>query len=383
MLPNMSRSAWVLLILAGSGSLAYAQPGPSPIIGGTPTTLGEYPNVVAIEVGAGLCTGTLVNKNWVLTAAHCVTPSVVMEPDQASVTASIKVHFNTLDVFGSAAGTIVTATNSIPDPGFNINALGSHDSGLIQLATPVTNITPTPLNFVAANAPIGVTVTMVGYGETSGTGSGGVVGVEYVVQQTSQPCGADGSDADLLCFSQTDGKGKCEGDSGGPSYAMLNGHLIEVGSTSYGDQTCSVFGADTRIDAEKAWISQYITEPYCIDSGDCDTTSECFQNACIVMPFSPTGLGSSCMSGSDCQSGACANGQGGQKCTMTCTPGSSSACPSGFTCTQETGASGACWPSSDLSGGCCDASGGGAGTSLLGFSVVALVLRAQRRRRRA
>src|SRR5690348_310839 len=72
---------------------------PAPILGGTPATVGEYPTVVAIEVGGGLCTGTLITKDWVLTAAHCVTPAVVGEPSQAALTASIKVHFNTINVF--------------------------------------------------------------------------------------------------------------------------------------------------------------------------------------------------------------------------------------------------------------------------------------------
>jgi uncharacterized protein (TIGR03382 family) len=65
---------------------------------------------------------------------------------------------------------------------------------------------------------------------------------------------------------------------------------------------------------------------------------------------------------------------------MTCSTGSSGSCPSGFTCEATSGANGACWPTKDLGGGCCDASGASAGTSLLGFAVVGLVLRARRRR---
>jgi secreted trypsin-like serine protease len=383
MLRTMRRTLLSVFALIGAGSLAAASPGPSPIVGGTQTTLGQYPNVVAIEVGEGLCSGTLITPNWVLTAAHCVTASVVMEPNQAAVTASIKVHFNTVDL-STSAGTIVTATNSIPDPGFNINDLGSHDSGLIELATPVTNVTPVVLNWNAALAPVGVNVTMVGFGETSGSG-GGTVGTEYVVQQTSISCATDdggiGSDADLLCYSQTDGKGKCDGDSGGPSFATINGKLIEVGSTSYGDQTCTMFGADTRIDAEYGWITSFVPELYCTDDTDCKTGNECFQNACIITPLQPMGIGSTCTGGSDCESGECVDGDGGDKCSMLCDLDNAATCPTGFTCEQATGAgsgSGICWSSGG--GGCCDAGGASTGTSVLGFVFVGMVLRRRARR---
>ena len=46
------------------------------------------------------------------------------------------------------------ASDTIMDPMFNVNQLGSHDMGLIKLATPVTTVAPSPVNLVAANAPI-------------------------------------------------------------------------------------------------------------------------------------------------------------------------------------------------------------------------------------
>jgi uncharacterized protein (TIGR03382 family) len=380
MLRAMRRPAlWFVLAHLALVKIATAGTGPAPILGGVPATVGEYPTVVAIEVGGGLCTGTLITKDWVLTAAHCVTPAVVGLSTQQEVTASIRVHFNTINVFQSP-GMVVMAQDSIPDPGFNINDLGHNDSGLIHLATPVTGVTPVPLNFVASAAPIGVMVTMVGFGATA-VGGGGQVGVEYVVMQQSESCATDGggSDANLLCFNQVDGKGKCEGDSGGPSFAMIGGKLIEVGITSFGDQNCSMFGADTRVDAEKPFILQHIPQLQCNADSDCPHGDECFDHQCIVTPFNPTGLGSTCTSGTDCDSGSCGTGPGGMKCTMTCTAGAMNACPSGLSCqTAGSGATtGECWPSSG--GGCCDASGAGAPTAMLGFFVVGLVLRRRKR----
>src|SRR4051812_14837066 len=126
MLGQMGRIATIVgsLVIAGS---AYADV-PAPILGGTPATVGQFPTVVAIRVGGGLCTGTLITKDWVLTAAHCVTPAVVGVADQATLTASIEVQFNTVNI-NQVQGTIVKASDSIPDPMFTISMLGQYDSG--------------------------------------------------------------------------------------------------------------------------------------------------------------------------------------------------------------------------------------------------------------
>src|SRR5262245_10510111 len=132
----------VVLVLTSSPAFAQFA---HPILGGTATRVGDWPSVVAIETGNCLCTGTLITPDWVLTAAHCVTPFAQCGTStQDQVTQSIRVHFNTVD-YNHAPGTVVTATATIPDPNFNINSLGSHDAGLIKLAMPVTNVMPSPV----------------------------------------------------------------------------------------------------------------------------------------------------------------------------------------------------------------------------------------------
>ena len=371
----------VLALLLSTPALANT-PAP-PILGGTPTTVGQFPAVVVIEVGQGLCTGTLITKDWVLTAAHCVTPGVVGTPDQASLTQSVRVHFNTVTI--STPGTIIGAQDTIPDPMFNVQNLGQFDSGLIHLKTPAPDsIPPVLLNWVAAKAPIGIGVTMVGFGAT-GQGGTGTVGTEYTVAQTSIACstlsagGPALSDANLLCFNQISGKGKCEGDSGGPSFAMIDGKTYEVGVTSFGDQNCSMFGADTRVDAEKPFILKHVPDVECQSDTDCPMMKECFLHRCIAQPFGPGGLGTACMANTDCDSGTCAAGEGGMKCTMTCTVGMAGTCPMGLECeASSSGAmTGACWP--PQGGGCCDASGKGAPTALAMAGLCGLVLRRRRR----
>jgi hypothetical protein len=371
-------------LAVGSGCMAADEPPAepvaervAPILGGRAATAGEFPTVVAVRVGSGgLCTGTLVDAEWVVTAAHCLTPLVVELPDQATVTAMTTVRFDSTSAFGG--GMAIKAAQTIPHPQFNPYALGDNDIGLIKLATPVTRAVST-LNRRAEAAPPGTAVTMVGYGQSS-TSNQNAVGVELVVDKTTADCASvtlpiPATNAKLLCFPQTDGKGKCHGDSGGPSFATIGGKQVLVGVTSFGDQPCLTGGADTRVDAELDFIDTHIPALRCASDGvcvagcgagglpvddDCCTsdaqcTSEqvCDEGECIPAPFSPMGLGDDCQEGNECHSGLCVAGPDGKRCTELCTVGASADCPAFFECLSAgAGSQGACWPEGEAPGDC-------------------------------
>ncbi len=362
---------------------------PDPIVGGMPATQGEFPNVVGIVLttssGVALCTGTLITDEWVMTAAHCVYPAEAGVGSQGDITNALRVYVGALTIFPAPSGNDgLVAQASMYDPMFagtssSEIAMG-HDIGLIHLAQPVQGVTPVKLNFDASAAQSGLTVEQVGYGETS-TGSNAVVGTLYDVGQTATSCASlvGVPDTMFLCFNQTNGKGKCEGDSGGPSFAQIDGQTLEVGVTSFGDQNCEAYGADTRTDFEKAFLTSIIPSlDTCMSDSDCGSGYECFESQCIPDPYSPGGLGSACGSNADCASTDCvATSNEGQLCSMACTTGNDSTCPGGFTCIAD-GSNGACVPGSS-GGGCCDASGQGAPSAVIGIALFGIVLRRRRK----
>ncbi|HEX3474717.1 MAG TPA: trypsin-like serine protease [Kofleriaceae bacterium] len=358
---------------------AAASPAPE-IIGGTSTTVGQYPTVVGLEVGSFLCTGTLIAPTWVVTAGHCVDPDVVMLPSQDAVTKGTTVHFNTVDIIGDA-GTVVEASATFKDPLFDPMNLGSNDLGLIQLATPVTDVAPSPINLSAVLAPVGTVATLVGYGLTSAPGGDGTTGLEFeLTNRISIPCPSKGigRDLDLLCFSQTDNKGTCSGDSGGPAFAIINGKPTVVGVTSFGDPACASYGADTRLDIEQNFLLQHVPELGCLADADCPAHRVCFAHSCIAEPFGPNGLGTVCKSAADCDSELCAvSSQDGSRCSLACSPSDPSTCPDSFECLKSATSAGACWPVPG--GGCCDAGPGSPATALVGLAAIALGLRRRRR----
>ena len=69
----------------------------------------------------------------------------------------------------------------------------------------------------------------------------------------------------------------CEGDSGGPALAMYGGAEEIVGITSFGDQGCRTYGADTRVDTIVDFVDPYVQQ-YDPGSGPPDMTGTFFDH---------------------------------------------------------------------------------------------------------
>ncbi len=122
--------------------------------------------------------------------------------------------------------------------------------------------------------PPGSTVTLLGFGLTSASNqnSAGLLNVlssKVTGDCTKLAAGANltppANNTNLICIDQTNGTGVCSGDSGSPAFFMTSGGLAVAGMTSFGDSTCDIVGAYTRLSAETAFF-----EAQMMAAGACD-----------------------------------------------------------------------------------------------------------------
>ncbi|MEW2500807.1 MULTISPECIES: serine protease [unclassified Amycolatopsis] len=243
-------------VVAAAGAPA-ASAGQEPlIVGGTPTTIDEFPATVIFNVGgAQHCAGSLVAPNKVLTAAHCTDG---VKPAQMEI---IGGQTNFSDTTGEKAG----VTEVWQNPDFTMSGM-QHDNSVLTLDK---NLSFKPATLVqSADDPAyrtGSDVTVVGWGTTSENGdvSDGLLKVTVPVADNDtcaaayQKIGDNFDKASMFCAGVPEGgKDSCQGDSGGPAY--VDGKLAGIVSWGQGCAREGFPGVYTNVGNDYQVISSHL-----------------------------------------------------------------------------------------------------------------------------
>ncbi|KAK2584857.1 hypothetical protein KPH14_006294 [Odynerus spinipes] len=235
-----------ILLVASLALTAYATP-TGRIVGGTDAPDGKYPYQVSMQVsGKHYCGGSIINKRYILTAAHCL---------QGVNANNVRIYVGTnrLSAPREAYGVdkLIIYPNYLP-----YQKLG--DLGLIRLATNLTfNTYVRALNIATFdNGASNYNAVVTGWGRIR---AGGIVpdrlqevNLTVVAQQTCKAVYPYVQNSHICTYTSV-GKGVCNGDSGGPLVA--NG--VQIGIVSFG-RPCAVGYPDvyTRVSSYAQWIQQ-------------------------------------------------------------------------------------------------------------------------------
>ncbi len=238
----------------------------SKILGGVQAAPGAWPWIAALlyandsnVFSAQFCSGVLIDKSWVLTAAHCV---------QGMSAQGIQVAVGAWDLTAFTGSRTPVKSIRI-HPQFSSTSL-YNDIALVELSVP-SAIQPIALfsGESVDNTPptlLGKLVTVLGWGVADSATSWYY---PEILRQVSLPVVADSTCNDIyinpvlpsqFCAGYWEGKDACEGDSGGPAVVQVDGHWVHAGIVSAGVSCQEYFGwygKYTRTSAYLSFIRQY------------------------------------------------------------------------------------------------------------------------------
>ncbi|KAK6168406.1 hypothetical protein SNE40_020947 [Patella caerulea] len=233
------------------------------IVNGEEATPNEFPHIVSLQTSffgfswSHSCGGTLISRNYVLTAAHCV-------DGRSARDLRVELGKHNLDTTEPNQQRI-SISKIIMHPGYDGNAEGyPNDIAVLELSNSA-NLVPGFIETTELAPDLsyeGENVVLAGWGKLKGSDSGTPTRLQKVtipvISQTT--CINEWQhifETHICVFDPSVSTGACNGDSGGPMYCSDgNGGVVVCGVTSWGASGCpgdkpTIYG---RVSKFTPWI---------------------------------------------------------------------------------------------------------------------------------
>uniref|UniRef100_A0A182IYJ5 Uncharacterized protein n=1 Tax=Anopheles atroparvus TaxID=41427 RepID=A0A182IYJ5_ANOAO len=249
----------------------------SRITNGFEATPGQFPYQIALlsnfGAGTGLCGGSVLTNNFILTAAHCVVSGATTLANGGTAIMGAhnrNVNEATQQRIAFSTGGIIRHPQYSPT---NIR----NDIAVVRLNSAITytaRIQPARLPARSDSRQFGgFTGTVSGFGRTSdaSTATSAVVRFTTNPVMTNANCIARWNTALIqaqnVCLDGANGRSSCNGDSGGPLTVQDGGQSLQIGIVSFGSAAGCSIGMPSvyaRVSHFLGWIeanSNFVARP--------------------------------------------------------------------------------------------------------------------------
>ncbi|XP_069735068.1 chymotrypsin-like elastase family member 1 [Phaenicophaeus curvirostris] len=239
------------------------------VVGGTEARLHAWPSQISLQYNTGtswqhICGGSLIQRNWVMTAAHCVDRNM-----------NFRVVAGDHNLYANdGSEQVFSVSKIIIHPFWNSNNIaGGYDIALLRLSSYATlnsyvqlAVLPQEGSILTNNYPCYISGW--GYTRTNGQVSS-VLMQAYLPVVDHQICSSTaywGSTVKttMVCAGGDGIRSGCQGDSGGPLHCMVNGQYQVHGVASFVSSLgCNVRNKPTvftRVSAYNSWITSVIAQ---------------------------------------------------------------------------------------------------------------------------
>lgn len=226
------------------------------IAGGYNAREGEFPYQVHLKIyyldgSTAICGGSIINQNWILTAAHCVKDENNRFPNMVQISAG---GINRDEQPIKLAGNLVVVHSQYRKVEKPVGYLRSIDNDIAMIRVSSNLIHPPYTSAVKLPSSdqniLGQIVVASGFGRTELNLPSEVLKAVnmkiYEDNVCSKRFGTTYKVDQMFCAGgvQSENHGTCRGDSGGP--IVLKEQNIIVGLTSFGG-ACGTLGANTKV----------------------------------------------------------------------------------------------------------------------------------------